>query len=86
MSEVLDKIQFTRDLCEKLNVRAGGVTPKLDSEEDKTLPPFDIQVDGGINEETARRCFEAGANVLVAGTHLFSAPDMGAAVEKLRRI
>jgi ribulose-phosphate 3-epimerase len=31
----------------------------------------DIQVDGGINEETGKACVEAGANVLVAGSYVF---------------
>lgn len=33
--------------------------------------PIDIEVDGGINPETARQVIEAGANVLVAGTAVF---------------
>jgi len=32
-------------------------------------------VDGGINLETGRRCREAGADTLVAGTAFFQAPD-----------
>ncbi|MFA5069154.1 MAG: ribulose-phosphate 3-epimerase [Candidatus Omnitrophota bacterium] len=43
-----------------------------------------IQVDGGINAETARLARAAGANVLVAGTYLFSARDMRSAVQSLR--
>ena len=34
---------------------------------------LDIQVDGGINNETAKRCAENGANVFVAGNHVFGA-------------
>ncbi|MGF1679329.1 MAG: ribulose-phosphate 3-epimerase [Candidatus Methylacidiphilales bacterium] len=44
----------------------------------------DIEVDGGINAETGARCVQAGANVLVAGTSLFRAPDMAAAVNEMR--
>ena len=33
---------------------------------------FDIEVDGGINENTSKLCIEAGANVLVAGNAIFS--------------
>lgn len=40
------------------------------------LSELDIQVDGGINSETAPIAKEAGANVLVAGTSLFKAKDM----------
>mgnify|MGYP003757539603 CR=1 FL=1 len=35
---------------------------------------IDIQVDGGINKETARSCVGNGANVLVAGSYIFNAP------------
>ncbi len=45
---------------------------------------FHIEVDGGINVETARISRENGANVLVAGTSLFGAPDMAAAVLAMR--
>ena len=34
--------------------------------------PIDLEVDGGINRETARRAVEAGADVLVAGTATFA--------------
>ena len=40
------------------------------------FPELDIQVDGGINPETAAKARAAGANVLVAGTSLFKAKDM----------
>ncbi len=42
-----------------------------------------IQVDGGINAETAELVKKAGAEILVAGSYLFGAADMDAAVEKL---
>jgi ribulose-phosphate 3-epimerase len=45
---------------------------------------FDIEVDGGINIETARLCIENGANVLVAGTSIFRSTDYGAAIRQLR--
>ena len=40
------------------------------------FPSPDIQVDGGINAETATIAKSAGVNVLVAGTSLFKAKDM----------
>lgn len=43
----------------------------------------DIQVDGGINAETARLAAGAGATVLVAGSYVYGAEDMKAAVESL---
>lgn len=42
------------------------------------FPHIDIQVDGGINVETAKLAAAAGANVLVAGTAVFC-NDRGAA-------
>ncbi len=45
----------------------------------------DLQVDGGLNEETIRRAVAAGANVIVAGTSTFRAPDAAGAIRALRR-
>jgi len=45
----------------------------------------DLQVDGGIGPETVGRAAAAGADVFVAGTAIFGAPDYGAAIEGLRR-
>lgn len=45
---------------------------------------LDIQVDGGINEKTGFSAVNAGANVLVAGTGLFKAPDMKSVCEALK--
>ena len=38
---------------------------------DKTGRPIRLEVDGGVNAETARRCVDAGADVLVAGSATF---------------
>jgi len=38
---------------------------------DQLGKPIDLEVDGGVNPETARRCIAAGADVLVAGTAVF---------------
>jgi ribulose-phosphate 3-epimerase len=43
-----------------------------------------IQVDGGINQHTARIAVKAGADVLVSGSALFGAPDMRAMINELR--
>jgi ribulose-phosphate 3-epimerase len=45
---------------------------------------IDIEVDGGINAETARLSIENGANVLVAGTSIFHAKDYAEAIRELR--
>ena len=44
----------------------------------------DIEVDGGINKDTARQTVKAGANVLVAGTSVFGRPDAAEAIRDLR--
>ena len=46
--------------------------------------PIHIQVDGGINTETAPLALEAGANVLVAGSAIFNRDDYAAAIQALR--
>lgn len=45
---------------------------------------IDIEVDGGINDETAELAKEAGANILVAGNYLISAENISEAVKKLK--
>lgn len=45
---------------------------------------YEIEVDGGINEETGRLCKEAGADILVAGSYVFKAEDRKKAVESLK--
>jgi ribulose-phosphate 3-epimerase len=45
---------------------------------------IDIEVDGGINPETARISVENGANVLVAGTSIFRSDDYARAIRELR--
>jgi len=44
-----------------------------------------LQVDGGIGADTVGRAAAAGANVMVAGTAVFGAPDYAAAIAGLRR-
>lgn len=45
---------------------------------------IDIEVDGGVNEETARACVAAGANVLVAGSAIYNEKDRQQAIAQLR--
>jgi ribulose-phosphate 3-epimerase len=44
----------------------------------------EIEVDGGINEETARLCVKAGANVLVAGSAIYQSKDRHQAISSIR--
>jgi ribulose-phosphate 3-epimerase len=46
-------------------------------------PEAALEVDGGIDEQTAPRCAAAGATVFVAGTAVFGAPDPQAAVRAI---
>lgn len=45
---------------------------------------FEIEVDGGINTETAKRCADAGASLLVSGSFLFKSEDKKETIEQLR--
>ncbi len=45
---------------------------------------LDIAVDGGINHETARLCFENGANVFVAGSYVFGGARYKDRIDALR--
>ncbi len=52
----------------------------------RLLPPeVVIEVDGGIDAETAPRCAAAGASLFVAGSAVFGAPDPAAAYEEIER-
>ncbi len=51
---------------------------------DETGREIDIQVDGGITPETIAVAAQAGANVFVAGSAVFSAPDAAEMVRQLR--
>ncbi|MFT3839478.1 MAG: ribulose-phosphate 3-epimerase [Myxococcaceae bacterium] len=57
----------------KMMLDARGLTDKVD-----------IEVDGGINDYTARQVVAAGATVLVAGNHVFRSKDYKAAIAGLR--
>lgn len=45
-----------------------------------------IQVDGGINNETAKLVRAAGADIVVAGSYIFGAKDRKAAIESLKHV
>jgi ribulose-phosphate 3-epimerase len=46
--------------------------------------PIDLEVDGGVNPETAALVAKAGANVLVAGSAVFANGDYGANIAAIR--
>ncbi|HBF59485.1 MULTISPECIES: ribulose-phosphate 3-epimerase [unclassified Exiguobacterium] len=65
-----------------------NVMPKLASlaqmKADRDLT-FEIEIDGGVNPETAKLCIENGANVLVAGSAIYNAPDYAEAITSIRQ-
>ncbi len=83
MPEMLEKIRLTREYCDRNLIREGGIVAS-GGLKPESLPPFDIQVDGGINAETAAQCVQAGANVLVSGNYLFHQPSLAAGIQSLR--
>jgi ribulose-phosphate 3-epimerase len=46
--------------------------------------PIELEVDGGVNAETARKVIAAGANVLVAGSAVFQGDDYVETINALR--
>jgi ribulose-phosphate 3-epimerase len=46
----------------------------------------DVEVDGGVKLDNAKRCMDAGATVLVAASAIFRAPDIAAAAKELAEI
>jgi len=82
MGDMLEKVKFVRRACEHRRIRQGGAIVEQGKEE--TLPPFDIQVDGGITDVTAPLCVDAGANVLVSGSYVFENKSVKERIQALR--
>lgn len=61
--------------------KIAGLKKKID---EKNLP-CEIQVDGGITPQNVFEVTRAGADIIVAGSALFGAPDIKAAVEAFRK-
>ena len=64
-----------------------GTLPKIKRARemiDRIKPECGLEVDGGIDAETAPRTVAAGADVLVAGTAIFGEGDITAALKRLR--
>lgn len=86
MPEMLEKIQFARNICNQMKLYKGGKYLNELQQEKIPMLPFAIQVDGGINYKTAHQCIEAGANVLVSGSYIYSAPNMTQAITSLKTL
>jgi len=81
MPDMLEKIRFARQGCNARKISRGGkVNP-----ETYLSDQFLIQVDGGINPDTAALCKDAGANVFVAGNYIFSQTDLKKGVDSLHK-
>ena len=81
----LDKILQTRKECNQRHIFEGGNVEK-DVGKQKKLLPFDIQIDGGVNFEIAKKCILAGANFLVSGTYLFQKKHMSEGIKNLKNL
>ncbi|MBS3904313.1 MAG: ribulose-phosphate 3-epimerase [Simkania sp.] len=84
MPEILPKIQFVRETCNKLGIRQAGKIIKPEESGNPLSPPFSIEVDGGIDKKNAELCVHAGANQLVAGSYVFRQEDLRQAIASLR--
>ena len=88
---VLDEIDLV--LFMTVNPGFGGqkfiysVLPKVkqlsDIIQERNLP-IEIEIDGGVNEETIVPCVEAGATILVAGSAIFNESDRAAALNRIK--
>jgi len=59
---------------------------QLRSEIENRKLQCELEVDGGINPDTAKLCIEAGANVLVAGSDIFGESDRATRINALRAL
>jgi len=50
------------------------------------FPLLDIEVDGGVNNETGPHAYSNGANILAAASAIFSSDDIKGAIEELKKL
>jgi ribulose-phosphate 3-epimerase len=93
--EILDNVLDKIDMVLVMTVNPGyagqsfikSMIPKIKRIReliDKSGHEIDIEVDGGINAETARLAVAAGANILVAGHYIYGSDNIEAAISSLR--
>ncbi|KRO27705.1 ribulose-phosphate 3-epimerase [Lactiplantibacillus fabifermentans] len=56
----------------------------LDALKQKNGYDFDIEVDGGVNDVTVKKCYDAGATVAVAGSYIYDSDDPAQRIEDLK--
>lgn len=90
--ETLEQYRGLFDMILIMSVEPGfGGQSFIESSVDKIrqartlFPDVLIEVDGGINNQTATKVIDAGADVLVAGNAIMSAPDRRSAIAELRK-
>lgn len=89
--EVLTQWFNKVDLVQTLNVRPGASGQAAFWPETlgkikhirEACPQCIIEVDGGVNPETAKKAVEAGASLLVSGAYVFNSKDIGEAINVL---
>lgn len=70
--------QFLPEMIEKI-----AILDKLKREKGYT---FDIEIDGGANDQTTKMAYDAGATVVVAGSYVFDKVDPAAKIAKLKEV
>ncbi|WP_407124517.1 ribulose-phosphate 3-epimerase [Weissella paramesenteroides] len=70
--------QFLPEMIEKI-----AILDKLKREKGYT---FDIEIDGGANDQTTKMAYDAGATVAVAGSYVFDKVDPAAKIAKLKEV
>ena len=68
--------QFIRSMLPKIR--------RLKETIEKSKLDVEIEVDGGINADTARQVVAAGADIVVAGSYIYESSDVAEAVNSLR--
>ena len=71
---------------QKFMPEALGKLEALKAEAKRQSLSLELEVDGGINAETALLAVKAGASVLVAGNYIFSAEDMKKRAEEIKSL
>lgn len=71
---------------QKFIPNAVAKTRRLREMIDATGSKAQIEVDGGVNAATGKLLAEAGADILVAGSYIFQAPDPFAAIRSLKEL